>query len=222
MNLYAKRFGLGEPTGVEVYEHRHPRRARGTAGEGRALVSGGYHPGGHRPVGQSLYPFADRRLHGHCGQWGNRYKAHFVRKVTDYTRQQVIYENDPDNPTLIENVGVSEENMELVRQGMRSVVTSTSGTAYYPFANYGVSVAAKTGTAQERRLLTTPSSSPLPLMKNRRSPSPSCWNTAPPAPIPKTSPRTFWTPILRHRQGAHPRHQSRRHADGAPQQISLL
>ena len=38
--------------------------------------------------------------------------------------------------------------MELVRQGMRSVVTSTSGTAYYPFANYGVSVAAKTGTAQ--------------------------------------------------------------------------
>lgn len=149
MNLYAKRFGLGEPTGVEVYEStgilagRAERQERGEPWYPADTIQAA--------IGQSDNLFTPLQIAVYTAtvaNGGNRYKAHFVRKVTDYTRQQVIYENDPDNPTLIENVGVSEENMELVRQGMRSVVTSTSGTAYYPFANYGVSVAAKTGTAQ--------------------------------------------------------------------------
>lgn len=149
LNLYARRFGLGEPTGVEIYENTGILAGR----EERQASGGQWYPADtiQAAIGQSDNLFTPMQIAVYAAtvaNGGNRYRAHFVRKVTDYTREKVIFENDPQNPTLVENVGVSAENMELVRQGMRSVVSSVSGTAYYAFANYGVTVAAKTGTAE--------------------------------------------------------------------------
>ena len=55
-------------------------------------------------------------------------------------------ENDPENPTVVEKVDVSPENLKLVQEGMRAVCSS-EGTASI-FANYGVAIAGKTGTAE--------------------------------------------------------------------------
>ena len=59
-----------------------------------------------------------------------------------YAEENVIEEVEPN---VLNNVGVDDENLAIVRQGMRQVVLS--GTAS-DFANYGVAIGAKTGTAQ--------------------------------------------------------------------------
>ena len=73
---------------------------------------------------------------------GNRYKTHLVSKITDYSRMNIVKEFGAE---LVESTGVSKENLDAVKKGMREVVLS--GTAR-DFAHYPVEVAAKTGTAQ--------------------------------------------------------------------------
>ena len=70
-------------------------------------------------------------------------QLHLVDKVTDYTRQTVVEEKEP---VVLNEVGVDDKNLEIVRQGMR-LVASSGGTAS-DFANYGVEIGAKTGTAE--------------------------------------------------------------------------
>ena len=73
---------------------------------------------------------------------GNRYKTHVIGKITDYSRNNVIKESEPE---LVERLDISPENLEAVKTGMREVVLS--GTAR-DFSGYHIPIAAKTGTAQ--------------------------------------------------------------------------
>lgn len=56
---------------------------------------------------------------------GDRLQLHLVDKVTDYTRQNVVEEK---GKTVLNEVGVSDENLEIVREGMAKV-TEAGGTA---------------------------------------------------------------------------------------------
>ena len=76
---------------------------------------------------------------------GTRYRTHLVDRITDYNRQNIVKENAKDKPELVESSGVSQETFNIVKEGMRQVVTSGTATM---FSSYGVNVAAKTGTAQ--------------------------------------------------------------------------
>ena len=71
-----------------------------------------------------------------------RYKPHLIRKITDYSRQNLIKEFSPE---VVEENIVSKENLDAVKAAMREV--TLSGTAR-DFSNYPVAVGAKTGTAQ--------------------------------------------------------------------------
>ncbi len=146
LDLYAKRFGLGILTGVEVYESKGV-----LAGPEFSKSMGSVWYDGNTSqaaIGQSDNMFTPLQLATYTGiiaNGGNRYRTHIIRKITDYTRKNIIMQNDPENPELLEKVGVSEENLDIVREGMRQVVTNGTATE---FSSYGVAIAAKTGTAE--------------------------------------------------------------------------
>lgn len=50
------------------------------------------------------------------------------------------------------NLGVSEEHLKIIHDGMKAVTTEPGGTAVAPFGIPGVAMAGKTGTAQVRQI----------------------------------------------------------------------
>ncbi len=144
MNLYAKRFGLGVKTGIEISES-----AGILAGPPERSAAGGTWVGGdtiQAAIGQSDNQFTPLQLAAYVATIANngtRLQTHLVSKVTDYAKQKTISQTAPQS---VDNIGVSQQNIDYVKQGMRSVVTN--GTASSTFASYGVAVAGKTGTAQ--------------------------------------------------------------------------
>ena len=140
IDIYAEKFGLGVHTGVELYESTGILAGRDSEVwyEGNTCQAA---------IGQSDNAFTPMQLGTYAATIANdgvRLKTHFVGKITDYSGENVIVDNSA--PVVIETVGVSTENMKIVQEGMRSVVTN--GTASDIFAKYPVAIAAKTGTAE--------------------------------------------------------------------------
>ena len=141
MDFYAEKFGLGVNTGVEVYESRGILAGRDSEMwfEGNTCQAA---------IGQSDNAFTPIQLATYAATVANdgvRLRTHFVDKITDYTKTEIILDNSAQ-PEVVETVGVSTENMRIVKSGMRKVVTS--GTAKDIFAKYRIPIAAKTGTAE--------------------------------------------------------------------------
>lgn len=139
LNLYAPHFGLGVKTGIELSE---------SAGvlAGPAEKSAWYDADTvEAAVGQSENQFTPLQLATYVATIANngtRLKPHLVSKVTDYTRKTVISQTTPET---VDNIGVNQSYIDYVKDAMRSV--ATDGTASSMFKNYGISIAAKTGTA---------------------------------------------------------------------------
>lgn len=130
---YCNMLGLGVDLGLEI-----------PTTEGRVAETNAFQAG----IGQSDSMFSPLQLATYTAtiaNGGNRYQPHLVRKITDYNREKVIEENDPNNPKLVDILDVSTKNLDIVKQGMRQV--ALSGTAS-SFANYEIPIAAKTGTAE--------------------------------------------------------------------------
>ncbi len=145
LDAYGTLFGLGQKTGLEVSESAgvlttpedYERRSGQTWTDGMTLSAA---------IGQMDNSFTPVQLVSYCASianGGHRMQLHLVDKVTDYTRETVIEEK---GATVLNEVGVDDENLEIVRQGMR-LVAQADGTAS-DFANYGVEIGAKTGTAE--------------------------------------------------------------------------
>lgn len=140
---YANKFGIGVKTGIEI-------------GESKGVVAGPEHSdavGSHwyesgssqAAIGQSdnmITPLQLATYTATIANGGKRYRTHIVKKITDYSRSKIIKEVTPE---LVEDTGVSEENLQAVKQGMREV--ALNGTAS-DFARYPIPIGAKTGTAQ--------------------------------------------------------------------------
>ena len=73
---------------------------------------------------------------------GTRYKTHILKEVRTFGGE-VIFESKPE---IIDRVEISDENLELLKRGMKAVVED--GTAASVFLNYAYPVGGKTGTAQ--------------------------------------------------------------------------
>lgn len=144
MDLYSKSFGLGTTTGIEIGESEGI-----LASPSYRVENGGtWQPGDviQAAIGQSDNSFTPIQLATYCATIANngvRLKTHIVDKVTDYTRETVVSETEPE---VAETVGVSQENLKIVQTGMRSVCTTGTASSY--FADYGIAIAGKTGTAE--------------------------------------------------------------------------
>ena len=145
IDLYAKQCGLGVKTGVEIGES-----AGILASPSYRTENGGtWQPGDvvQAAIGQSDNAFTPLQLATYCATIANngtRLKTHLVKKVTNYSREQTLSETQPE---VVAKTEISQSNLKAVQQAMRSV-TQSGGTASSVFGNYRISIAAKTGTAE--------------------------------------------------------------------------
>ena len=97
-------------------------------------------------IGQCDNMFTPIELATYCSMianGGTRYRTHFLEKVTDYDR---VITRGTAEPEVVLQAEIAQENLEVVREGMRQV--GAGGTAATTFADFGVAVAGKTGTAE--------------------------------------------------------------------------
>lgn len=144
MYLYAEKFGLGVKTGLEIEEGTGILAGRDstTWQEGNTVQAA---------IGQSDNAFTPVQLASYAATIANngtRLKTHIVKEIRDYERKKTLYKYNTKKPEKLNTVGVSQDNLNLVQESMRSVVTAQNGTAYGVFGNYKIPVAAKTGTAE--------------------------------------------------------------------------
>lgn len=144
----AKGLGLGEHTGIELFEYVGYRANEETK---KKLYKGDdarWYAADQiqASIGQSDNKFTPMQLCSYTAALatrGTRYKATFLNRVlsSDYkTVQQEV------QPEILSQFTISDEAFLAYSEGMRMAVTT--GTAKRTFGNYPVAVAAKTGTAQ--------------------------------------------------------------------------
>lgn len=145
----AKHLGLGEPSGVELFERTGYRANADTkkllhTAEGES----GWYPADRimASIGQSDNQFTPMQLCVYTATLANRgtrYKATFLNRVVsaDYTKLEYVNE-----PVVVSKFDISDDAYRAYTQGMRDV--ATTGTARTILANYPIAVAAKTGTAE--------------------------------------------------------------------------
>lgn len=144
MYLYMEKLGLGERTGLEIYESRGFLAGRDSAS---------WVPGNtvQAAIGQSDNTFTPVQLATYAATIANdgvRLRTHLVKKVTSYDRNLTIIENTPDNAQVVEDLNLTPYNVSVVQHAMRQVAASSSGTAFGTFGYYPIDIAAKTGTAE--------------------------------------------------------------------------
>lgn len=147
---YAKKFGLGEKTGIELSEevkgnvsspeykktlYKDEKDGKWVAGDTIQTA-----------IGQSYSSFTPISLANYAAtiaNGGTRYRTHIIKSVHSSKDGSVVYEN---KPTVAENTGISEDILNAVRNGMKGV--TDEGSAKRIFAEYPIEVGGKTGTAQ--------------------------------------------------------------------------
>lgn len=141
---YCSLLGLGEETGIELSESTG---ILANPEEYKELHNADWTDGitVQAAIGQSDNSFTPLQLATYVATIANdgvRLRTHLVDKVTDYTRETVVSETESE---VMAELGVDQSYLDDVKYAM-SLVTTEGGTASR-FADYGVKIAAKTGTA---------------------------------------------------------------------------
>lgn len=145
LERYARAFGLGEPTGIEIPESVGTM----TSPEYVNSLKGQHWTDGftlQAAIGQAYNLFTPIQLANYIATLaggGDRYKAHLLKDVSEYDSAVPVHVfNEPP----VETVEISGENLRAVLTGMRRLVTD--GSVRNEFRDCVVDAAAKTGTAQ--------------------------------------------------------------------------
>ena len=98
-------------------------------------------------IGQESSQFTPLQLANYIAtlvNGGTRYSAHLLKEVKSSDFSQVVEEYEPEP---LDTIDISQENLAAVLEGMREVATG-DGTAAKYFKDLGMTVGAKTGSAQ--------------------------------------------------------------------------
>ena len=145
LNEYARMFGLGEATGIELGESTGVVAGREYTEnvlrqpwyDGSTLAAA---------IGQENNQFTPLQLANYIAtlvNGGSHYSAHLLKSVKSSDFSQVIYEYEPE---LRNTIDIDPVNLAAIKQGMLEVTESGSVAKY--FADLDVKVGAKTGSAQ--------------------------------------------------------------------------
>ncbi len=151
MDFVAKNLGLGEPTGIELYEETGTRANAETKAEIFAGTDMEAWVEGDKlqaSIGQSLNSFTPLQMACYVSALANagtRYKATILSRVVSWDYQELIEESEPEVASRLE---MDEKTLACINEGMKMTVSDYSGTAYSYLHDYPIAVAAKTGTAQ--------------------------------------------------------------------------
>ena len=149
----AKALGLGEYTGVELFEYPGTRANAETKKKLYGGDAGVWSPGDQlaTSIGQSDNMFTPIQLAvytGTLGMKGTRYKSTFLNRVVSADHRTLIMEKERVVAGVLD---ISDDAYYAYSTGMQLVTSDRDGTAYRHFANYPIAVAGKTGTAQHGR-----------------------------------------------------------------------
>ncbi len=142
---YAKLCGLGQKTGFELDNEKEglipttewKLKRWGVAWQAGETISAS--------IGQSFVlvtPLQMARLISAVFNGGRLYQPKIVLRIAD--DKDYVYQF---TPTLVGEIGVREENLELLKKGLFAAVNDPQGTGFSASVD-GVSIAGKTGTAQ--------------------------------------------------------------------------
>jgi penicillin-binding protein 2 len=141
---YARRMGLGSPTGLDVYTNE--------AAGNLAAPPGGADEAINNAIGQGnvqVSPIQMARLVAGIANGGTLYRPYLVERVGGVGGTEVTYQAQP---TVVGEMGLSPQVIDIVRRGMCAVTTDrTFGTAWFVFDDAAYTVCGKTGTAQTDR-----------------------------------------------------------------------
>lgn len=147
LSQYAKKFGLGEYTGIELPEEKGsmatPEYKKKIAGEDAEWYGGDTI---QAAIGQSYSHFTPIQLANYIAtlaNGGTRYRPHIIKSIHSSSDGTVIKRNAP---VIEERIDISDTTLDAVKRGMYGVVDE--GSASKIFKNYNIEVGGKTGTAQ--------------------------------------------------------------------------
>ena len=144
MNEYAKKFGLGEATGIELGESlgilagpEYSERTGNIWNPGNTLQAA---------IGQSDNMFSPLQLAIYTSalvNGGTRYRAHLLKEVKTFPENETVFETENE---VIAKIEFKDGILSIIKSAMKDVVES--GSAARIFRNYDIDVGGKTGTAQ--------------------------------------------------------------------------
>ena len=155
---YARYFGLGVKTGIELPSEtagamatpEYAEQVGVTWTKGQTI---------NASIGQGLDSFSPLQMTKYVAMVANGGKPldvsiiKTIRKPdgTEASREEI---NNFVNQKLgiteeqTEDLNINEQNLDAIRQGMKSVTSDTTGTAYVRFRDFGIEVGGKTGSAE--------------------------------------------------------------------------
>ena len=155
---YARYFGLGGKTGIELPSEtagamatpEYAEQVGVTWTKGQTI---------NASIGQGLDSFSPLQMTKYLAMVANGGKPidvsiiKTIRKPdgTEASKEEI---NNFVNQKLgiteeqTEDLNINEQNLDAIRQGMKSVTSDTTGTAYVRFRDFGIEVGGKTGSAE--------------------------------------------------------------------------
>lgn len=146
INTYAKKFGLGVKTGIEL-----PEKLGTIAGPEFSVSVGKTWFDGSTlaaAIGQSDNSFTPLQLASYTStvaNGGTRYRSTVINSIKKASGAEYTYRSTPE---VLDTAGVDASVINIVKEGMRSVTSEGTASAY--FADYPIAVGGKTGTAQTK------------------------------------------------------------------------
>lgn len=137
VNSYLKQFGLGEKTGVEIYESagiRDDAKSGWFAGNTIQVAIGQHN---------AFTPIQICAATATIANSGVRYKTTLVNSILSYDLSETYYKNEA---TVLNTVNIRDDVLDTVKAGMLSV--TEDGTGSQVFRDYPIQVGGKTGTSQ--------------------------------------------------------------------------
>lgn len=163
LSKYASMFGLGKKTGIELIGE-----TAGTLASREYIEMLNERDGGNRQwmiadtlsagIGQSYNSFTPIQMAYYIATLANggvKNDLTIVKNVISSNGSEVsgelvdsiVDEKIGKTESNAENLNISQETLDAVFEGMRSVTGETGGTAYSTFSSFPIEVAGKTGTA---------------------------------------------------------------------------
>ena len=158
LDKYAKYFGLGMKTGIEL-----PGENSGTLASKEYVesIDETWNPGDtlNASIGQGYNRFTPLQMAKYTSMvanGGNKIDVSIVKtiqnpdgtevskeEINNYVKEKLGLSDDEN-----EDITLNQEYLSAVKEGMKSVTSDTSGTAYSRFQNLNITVGGKTGSAE--------------------------------------------------------------------------
>ena len=156
---YAGYYGLGKKTGIELIGETD-----GIVASREYANSIGYttwYPADtlSAAIGQSFNQFTPIQMARYISMVANGGKnvdVSIIKSIvnpdgTEVSKEEIesfVKDTVGTENELTEDLNISEENLDAIREGMKGVTSEPGGTAYSTFADFDIDIAGKTGSAQ--------------------------------------------------------------------------